>query len=297
MGENEKKVLVFAAGNNDLKKVQYFFDIKSAESLPDSNNIFQALENACFHGAIEVTQYLCQIEEPKLEQSKHDLFLKLIEYDWLSKRQRFDLLKAFIEGDHPPTQEVLTSAIRYMENIESLGLRAAKGRFFSQSPSETIPSPSVPSVENKCLPELLPEQKQALETMNTVLDDRFPCNLDKNKALLINAIYDFVREYPVEQTWQDLYQFEKAALNHLLLNEVTGKTKDHLLKLAHEHFHHQDAFLRGFADFLQIFSLTFPFVMLARSCMGKTLLFSQAKTNRETELENILFELDLTSPT
>lgn len=105
-------------------------------------------------------------------------------------------------------------------------------------------------------------------------------------AAVINKIDTFVDDYDCKPAIREqLGQFRKAAIPALLTDKSCEAKKKELCTLAHEHFEHQHFGRRVLADVLQFITLAFIPLMLYRGYKGKSLLFSQAETNRESVLK------------
>ncbi len=105
-------------------------------------------------------------------------------------------------------------------------------------------------------------------------------------AAVINKIDTFVDDYDCKPAVREqLGQFRKAAIPALLTDKSCEAKKKELCTLAHEHFEHQHFGRRVLADVLQFVTLAFIPLMLYRGYKGKSLLFSQAETNRESVLK------------
>ncbi|WP_019217062.1 hypothetical protein [Legionella tunisiensis] len=104
-------------------------------------------------------------------------------------------------------------------------------------------------------------------------------------AVVITKLDDFVENYPKQAVKGQLENFRNAAIPVLLTDKNCEAKQKELCTLAKKHFEHQDFPRRVLADVLQFITLTFLFIMPYRAYKGKSLLFSQAETNRESLLK------------
>lgn len=127
-------------------------------------------------------------------------------------------------------------------------------------------------------------QYSSVEINESLMTDK---GIALNKmAIVINKIDSFVNSYVCEKPVRgQLERFREAAIPALLTDKTCEEKNKELCTLAHQHFEHQHFARRVLADVLQFITLAFIPIMLYRGYKGKSLLFSQAETNRETQLK------------